>query len=447
MLGVAETERGPTVIRQVAWRLIPILGLCYFAAFLDRVNIGFAALTMSGDLGLTPGAFGLGAGIFFLGYILCEVPSNIIMSRVGARLWIARIMISWGVLSALTAFVVGARSFYAVRVLLGIAEAGFFPGMVVYLTLWFPRAERARMFALFNMAVPLSSVVGSPLSVLILRYLDRVDGLAGWQWLFLVEALPAIAMGVVVLTVLPDRPDRAAWLAPGDRAWLAATLAREQADREAGERFTVLGALTDRRVLLMCLVAVGLVIGTTGVAIWMPQIVKAFGLTTVQTGFVAAVPSLAMAVAMVASGRHADRTGERVWHVAAPFLASAAGFLLAAATSSPVVGLIGLTIGSAGVGAATPNIWVFPTTLLTRSAAAAGVALINSVGSTGGFFGPAIIGWTRGLTGSFSGALVFLAVVCVVAALVALRLGGMMRHLLDANAPSRPGHTDLETAR
>lgn len=319
--------------------------------------------------------------------------------------------------------------------------------MVVYLTLWFPRADRARMFALFNMAVPLSSVVGSPLSVLILRYLDRVGGLAGWQWLFVIEALPAIIMGIVVLILLPDRPDSAAWLAPGDRAWLAATLEQEQADREADGRFTVMGALMDRRVLLMCLIAVGLVIGTTGVAVWMPQMVKTFGLTTLQTGFVAAVPSLAMAIAMVASGWHADRTGERVWHVAAPFLTSATGFLLAAATSSPVVGLIGLTIGSAGIGAATPNIWVFPTTLLTRGAAAAGVALINSVGSTGGFFGPAVIGWMRELTGSFSGALIFLAVVCVVAALVALRLGRVMHHLLNTGAPDHPGHAYPETTR
>lgn len=444
---MADTEHGRTVIRKVARRLIPILGLCYFAAFLDRVNIGFAALTMSNDLGLTPAAFGFGAGIFFLGYILCEVPSNIVMGRVGARLWIARIMITWGILSAMTAFVVGERSFYVVRILLGIAEAGFFPGMVVYLTLWFPRADRARMFGLFNMAVPLSSVIGSPISVLILTYLDRVGGFAGWQWLFVIEALPAIIMGMVVLTVLPDRPDRAEWLAPADRTWLAATLTREQADREADERFTVRGALTDRRVLLMCLVAVGLVIGTTGFAVWMPQIVKAFGLTTMQTGFVAAIPLLAMAIAMVVSGQHADRTGERIWHVAAPFLASAAGFLLAAATASPVMGLIGLTVGAAGVGAATPNIWVFPTTLLTGGAAAAGVALINSVGSTGGFFGPAVIGWIRQVSGSFSGSLVFLATMCVMAALVALLLGGMMRHLLTAGAQTHSARALPGTAR
>ena len=444
---MAGTEHGRAVIRTVAWRLIPILGLCYFAAFLDRVNIGFAALTMSGDIGLTPAAFGFGAGIFFLGYILCEVPSNVIMGRVGARLWIARIMITWGILSAMTAFVVGERSFYIVRILLGIAEAGFFPGMVIYLTLWFPRADRARMFALFNMAVPLSSVVGSPISALILTYLARAGGLAGWQWLFINEAPPAIIMGVVVLPMLPDRPDRAKWLAPADRTWLTATLAQEQAEREAGERFTVLGALTDRRVLLMCVVAVGLVIGTTGVAVWMPQIVKAFGLTTMQTGLVAAIPSLAMAVAMVVSGRHADRTGERVWHVAAPFLASAAGFLLAAATTSPVVGLIGLTVGAAGVGAATPNIWVLPTTLLTGGAAAAGVALINSVGSTGGFFGPAVIGWIRQVSGSFSGSLVFLAAMCVMAALVALLLGSMMEHLLTTSAPARPSGVLPESAR
>ncbi len=425
----------PDIIRKAARRILPIVMLCYIAAFLDRVNIGFAALTMNHDLGFSASAFGFGAGIFFLGYVVCELPSNLLLVHFGARRWIARILISWGVLSAMTAFVWNPASFYTVRILLGAAEAGFFPGMIFFLTLWFPSAYRARMFATFNIAVPLSSVIGAPVSGLILEHMNGLLGLAGWQWVFLTEGAPAVIMGLVVLFLLPDVPGNAKFLAPDEQAWLAARLAGERAAQERAEHFTVVRALLDPRVLLMCLVAVGLVMGTTGIAIWMPQFIKAFGLSNVQTGFLSAVPAVFMAVAMIAVGRHADRTGERVWHAAGPFLASGAGFLLAAATSSPTLGLIGLTIGAAGIGGASPNIWIFPSSLLTGAAAAAGLALINSVGSTGGFFGPAIIGWIRDATGGFGGAMLVLAAVMVVTALAILVLGRSMRDLIRHAPP------------
>lgn len=427
------------IIAKTAKRILPILLLCYFAAFLDRVNIGFASLTMNKDLGFSASAFGFGAGIFFLGYVLCELPSNLILARVGARRWIARILITWGLLSAATAFVWSPMSFYVVRILLGAAEAGFFPGIIFYLTLWFPAEYRARMFSLFNIAVPLSSVIGAPASGLLIEHMNGIGGIAGWQWMFLIEGLPAIIMGFVVFLYLPERPETANFLSSGERGWLAGKIQGERAAQEATEHFTVGRALRDPRVLLMCLIAVGLVMGTTGIAIWMPQFVKSFGLSNVQTGFVTAIPSVFMGLAMILVGRHADKTGERVWHAAGPFFVSGAGFTLAALSGSPTVSLIGLTIGAAGIGGASPNIWIFPATLLTGTAAAAGIALINSVGSTGGFFGPSIIGWVRDATGGFEGALLFLAAAMVVTAGAILVLGHSMRDMMRAPAKDPRG--------
>ena len=428
------TER-PEIIAKVARRILPILLVCYFAAFLDRVNIGFAALTMNRDLGFSASQFGFGAGIFFLGYVLCELPSNLMLVRFGARIWIARILLTWGALSALTAFVWNPPSFYAVRVLLGAAEAGFFPGMIFYMTLWFPRRNRAAMFATFNIAVPLSSMIGAPLSGLVIEYFGGAAGLAGWQWMFILEALPAVIMGLVVLSSLPDSPASAGFLAPEERAWLASRLESERAEQEATGRYTVGQALREPRVLLMCLIVVGLVMGTTGIAIWMPQFIRSFGLGNLQASLVTAIPAAFMALAMILVGRSADRTGERVWHAAGPFLVSAAGFVLAALSTSPLLGIVGLTIGAAGIGGASPNIWIFPTTLLTGTAAAAGVALINSVGSTGGFFGPTIIGWVRDATGGFSGALLVLAGAMALTAAAILLLGHSMRDLMGPAAP------------
>ena len=423
-----------TTIRKAAWRILPIIMLCYFAAFLDRVNIGFASLTMNQELGLSASQFGFGAGIFFLGYVLCELPSNLVLAKVGARRWIARILLSWGVLSAATAFVWNPSSFYVVRVLLGAAEAGFFPGIIFFMTLWFPTEYRARMFAMFNIAVPFSSVIGAPVSSLIIEYMNGLHGLSGWQWMFLIEGVPAIIMGIVVLRWLPETPEQATFLTSEERTWLSTRIANERSAREAKENFTVGRALRDPRVLLMCLIAVGLVMGTTGIAIWMPQFVKSFGLTNLQTGLVTAIPALFMAAAMILVGRSADRTGERVWHAAGPFLVSGFGFVLAAMASSPLISLVGLTIGAAGIGGASPNIWIFPSTLLTGTAAAAGIALINSVGSTGGFFGPSIIGWVRDATGGFQGSLLFLAAAMIVTALAILLLGRSMRVMMQAQA-------------
>ncbi|HTI01211.1 MAG TPA: MFS transporter [Acidisoma sp.] len=424
----------PDIIAKAARRILPIVLLCYIAAFLDRVNIGFAALTMNKDLGFSASVFGFGAGIFFLGYVVCELPSNLLLVRFGARAWIARIMITWGILSAATAFVWSPASFYIVRILLGAAEAGLFPGMIFFLTLWFPRAWRGRMFATFNIAVPLSSIIGAPVSGLILTGLNGAAGLAGWQWVFLLEGLPAVVMGLVVMVALPGEPRAATFLEPEERLWLAGRVAAERAEQEAVQHFGVLRALTDPRVLLMCVIAVGLVWGTTGIAIWMPQFVKAFGLSNLQTGFVAAIPPVFMAIAMILVGRSADRTGERVWHTAGPFLASAVGFVIAAFAAGPVWGMVGLTIGAAGIGGASPNIWIFPSTLLTGAAAAAGIALINSVGSTGGFFGPAVIGWIRDATGGFSGAMLVLAAVMTITALCLIILGRAMRSTIRAHA-------------
>ncbi len=425
------TAEQVAILSKVRRRLLPILMLCYFAAFLDRVNIGFAALKMNDDLRLSATAFGTGAGLFFLGYVLFEIPSNLILAKVGARGWLARIMITWGIISACTAFVWGRDSFYVVRVVLGAAEAGFFPGLLFYCTLWFPYAYRARIYGLTQIAVPLSSMVGAPLSSVILTTLDGAAGLHGWQWLFLIEGLPAVIMGLVVWLALPSRPEHARFLSAREKEVLTTLLARERTERERIEKFSIRRAMTDGRVGAMCLVSLGLVIGTTGAAIWMPQFVKGFGLNTMQVGLVAAIPPMVAAIVTFFAGWNADRTGARVAHVAVPFLCAAAGFALTAVSSSPVLGLVGLVIGTAGVAAGSPSVWVLPTALLTGTASAAGLALINATGSTGGFFGPYVIGWVRDATGSFTVALLFLAAVMAAAAVVVILLGRRMRAELN----------------
>jgi MFS transporter, ACS family, tartrate transporter len=429
--GMELSPEHVAILSKVRRRLLPILMLCYFAAFLDRVNIGFAALKMNDDLHLTATAFGAGAGLFFLGYVVCEIPSNLILAKVGARTWIARIMITWGIISACTAFVWDRNSFYGVRIALGAAEAGFFPGLLFYCTLWFPSAYRARIYGLTQIAVPISSVIGAPLSSLILTTLDGAFGFKGWQWLFLIEGAPALIMGVVVWLALPSRPEDAKFLTAAEKTTLIDLLARERTTRERTEKFSIWQAMTDMRVAAMCVIALGLVIGTTGAAIWMPQFVKAFGLSTMQVGLVTAIPSLVAVVVTLFAGWNADRTGARVAHVAVPFLCAAIGFVLAAITASPVIGLLGLVIGTAGIAAGSPSVWVLPTALLTGTASAAGLALINATGSTGGFFGPYVIGWVRDATGSFSMPLLFLAAVMAAAAGVVIVLGRQMRTVLN----------------
>jgi MFS transporter, ACS family, tartrate transporter len=381
--------------RKIAWRLIPYLMLCYFVAYLDRVNLGFAALTFKGDLGFGDAVFGLGAGIFFAGYFIFEVPSNIVLEKVGARVWIARIMVTWGLVSAAMAFVQGETSFYIVRFLLGVAEAGFFPGIILYLTYWYTSAERAKMIGLFMVAIALSSIVGSPLSAFILANMGGLQDLKGWQWLFIIEAMPAIVLGAVTYFYLTDRPADASWLTPEERQGVTQRLAAEKASREAVRKFSVGQALTNPRVLGLALVYFGIVTGLYGLGFWLPQIVKAFGLSTSMTGWVVAIPYVFSAIVMVLWSRHSDRTGERVWHVAVAAFLGGAGLIAGAYLGDPVLAMAALTLGSIGTFAALPTFWTLPTALLTGTAAAAGIALINSIGNLGGFAGPYLVGWIR----------------------------------------------------
>jgi MFS transporter, ACS family, tartrate transporter len=381
--------------RKIAWRLIPYLMLCYFVAYLDRVNLGFAALTFKGDLGFGDAVFGLGAGIFFAGYFIFEVPSNIILEKVGARVWIARIMITWGLVSAGMAFVQGETSFYIVRFLLGVAEAGFFPGIILYLTYWYTSVERAKMIGLFMVAIALSSIIGSPLSAFILANMGGLLDLKGWQWLFIIEATPAIILGAVTYFYLTDKPADASWLTPDERQRVTQRLAAEKASREAVRKYSVRQALTNPRVLGLALVYFGIVTGLYGLGFWLPQIVKAFGLSTSMIGWVVAIPYVFSAIIMVPWSRHSDHTGERVWHVAAAAFIGGAGLIAGAYLGDPVLAMVALTLGSIGTFAALPTFWTLPTALLTGTAAAAGIALINSIGNLGGFAGPYLVGWIR----------------------------------------------------
>lgn len=425
MSGGTGTAPAAAAARKAARRLLPFLMLCYFCAYLDRVNVSFAALTMNRDLGLSPAAYGFGAGLFFLGYFAFEVPSNLILARVGARVWIARIMVTWSLISGATAFVTGEISFYLVRLALGLAEAGFFPGIILYLTLWFPAAERARIVGTFMVAVPLSAAIGGPVSGVILTATDGALGLAGWQWLYLIEAAPSLVLGVLTLFVLTDRPAQAAWLTPAERTALAARIA---ADAPAQGRSPPLAeALLHPRLLGLAGVYFGLSTGLYAVGLWLPQIVSGFGLDPLATGLVSALPYLVAAAGMVPWTRHSDATGERAWHVALP--AIAAGLALAAASRAdgPVLSVLFLSLASLGLFAALPTFWTLPTGLLSGRAAAGGIALVNAVGGLGGFFGPSLMGWIRDATGRFDLALAAVAGLLVVTGLAAAWLGRGLR--------------------
>ena len=391
-------------IAKVSRRIVPFLMLCYFVAYLDRVNVGFAALTMNKALGISATAFGFGAGIFFFSYFLFEVPSNLALERFGARKWIARIMRSWGILSGMMAVVSGETGFYVVRVLLGIAEAGFFPGIIFYLTLWFPGVYRARIVGWFMAAIPLSSVLGAPVSGWILS-LDGAGGLAGWQWLFILEAAPAVILSVVVWFYLTDRPADAKWLEPDERAWLDRRLAAEIKQKEDVHGLSVVQALLNPRVLALSLVYFGAVAANYGTGFWLPQIVKGFGLSNLQTGFVSAAPYVVGTIGMVWWGRRSDAKMERKGHAAVAFAIAAIGIAGSTLVEAPMLKMIALSFGAFGVFAVLPVFWTFPTAFLSGAAAAAGIAAINSIGNLAGFFGPFIMGWLKDLTGSFSAGL------------------------------------------
>ncbi|MCC2105226.1 MAG: MFS transporter [Hyphomicrobiales bacterium] len=408
-------------MRRVSLRIVPFIMLLYFVAFIDRVNVGFAALTMNKDLGFTASMFGFGAGIFFWGYFLFEVPSNIVLDKVGARIWIARVMITWGIVSAAMAFVQGATSFYILRFLLGAAEAGFFPGIILYLSYWFPTRQRATATSLFMAAAPLSTIFGSPLSSALLG-LNGVLGLKGWQWLFLLEALPAVLLGFVVLAYMTDRPEQAKWLKDDERAWLVETMNAERAAKAATSGHSIWKGLTDPRVLALALVYFGTSAGLYTLGVWAPQLIKSFGLTNMQVGFFNAIPPTVAVVCMYLWSWHSDKTNERTWHVVIACLAAAIGLAIAGLSSTVVSVVAALVLVNVGISAAKPPLWSMPTLFLSGPAAAAGIATINSIGNLGGFFGPAMIGWIKDKTGSFSGGLWFVAGMLILSAVLTLIL-------------------------
>lgn len=395
-------------VRKLTRRIIPFLMLCYCVAYIDRVNVGFSALTMNHDLGFSSTVFGVGAGIFFWGYFLFEVPSNLAIARFGARVCIARIMILWGIVAAGTAFVTGPTWFYTVRFVLGAAEAGFFPGLIFYLTLWFPSAYRGRIISSFMTAIPISVMVGAPASGLLLG-LDGLAGLHGWQWLYIIEGIPAAALGVAVLFILDDRPEQAKWLVGADRDWLIARLAAEKRQTEAGKRFSVATALVDPRVLLLALVYFGLVTCTVGISFWLPQIVKGMGLSNVATGFVTAIPSLAAMVGMLVIGRRSDRVGERHFHCAFGFAVGAAGLVATTLVQDPAWRVAAFSLAAFGLQGGQPIFWTIPAAMFTGPAAAAAFALINSIGGLAGFVGPTLIGAIKDHTGSYGAGMIVLA--------------------------------------
>ena len=411
---------------KVTRRLIPFLFLCYVVAYLDRVNLGFAKLQMAHALRFSETVYGAGAGIFFIGYFLFEVPSNLILHRVGARRWIGRIMITWGFASAAMVVVSTPASFYLVRFVLGLAEAGFYPGIILYLTTWYPARQRGRIVALFMTAVPISSVLGAPVSGWILRSCSAGGRLQGWQWLFLIEAIPAVVLGVAAIFLLKDGIDQAGWLNPEEKALLQEQLAEEgrgQETRAAGQ------ALLHPKTWLAIMVYFCFCVGLYGVSFWLPTIVQGAGVTDpLRIGFLTALPWAAGATAMIVVSRSSDRRGERRWHVAIPSFLSGIGFLAAAAFAHHLIpALAGLTLATLGITIVLPLFWSLPTAFLGGIGAAAGLALINSVGNLGGFLGSFMVGWIKDLTrGGDSG---------IDALAAAMFIGGMLVLLFPARTP------------
>ncbi len=404
---MSELERA--TMKRVTWRLLPFLLLLYIISWLDRVNVGFAKLQMNSDLGMSETAYGFGAGIFFLAYAACEVPSNLLLVKYGARRWIARIMVTWGLISAGMMFVQGEMSFYVMRLLLGAAEAGFLPGIVYYLSQWFPRPQRAKAVSWFMIGIPLSIVFGGPLSGWLLGFEGHL-GLHGWQWMFLLEGLPAVFLGFVVLGYLTERPSDAKWLTAEQREWLSRTIEAEHQVAQARHSFGVREALRHPTVWLLALIMFCCQTGSYGLTLWVPTIVKSLsGFTNFEVGLISALPYIAAAAGMVLIGRSSDRTGERFMHVAIPTAIGAIGFIATAMLKSPIPAMIALTVAAVGDYATRGPFWALPGKFLTGSSAAAGIALINSMGAVGGFIGPFAVGYLRDASGNFESGLFLLA--------------------------------------
>ncbi len=417
----SDLER--TTMARVTARLLPFLLLLYIISWLDRVNVGFAKLQMNSDLGLSETAYGLGAGIFFLAYAACEIPSNFLLVRFGARLWIARIMITWGLISAGMMFVQGETSFYVMRFLLGAAEAGFLPGIVYYLSQWFPRQHRARAVSWFMIGIPLSVVFGGPLSGWILDRFDEYLGLHGWQWMYLAEGVPSVVLGFVVLGFLTEKPTDARWLTAEQREWLSARIFSEHAETETRARLSFRAALEHPTVWLLALIMFCCQTGSYGLTLWVPTIVKGLsGYSDFQVGLFSAIPYLAAAVGMILVGRSSDRSGERFLHVAIPSVIGALGFIATGMISAPMAAMVALSVAAVGDYATRGPFWALPGKFLTGSAAAAGIALINAMGAVGGFVGPYAVGYLKDATGSFASPLYLLAGILFVGAILTLVL-------------------------
>jgi len=407
-----------SAIRKVYLRLLPIAVITYFLCYVDRINVGFAALTMRGDLGMSATDFGFAAGTFYWGYFLFEVPSNVILEKVGARLWIARIMITWGLLSGATALAVGPNSFAVIRFLLGVAEAGFFPGIVLYFTYWFPNYHHARIVSGFLMGLPIAVAAGAPISTALLG-LDGIFGLHGWQHLYLWEAIPTVLIGFVVLFVLTDKPEQAKFLTPEERTWLSQTIAAERRAKEAVHTMSLWKAMVDPRVLLLSLNYLGIVTASLGMLIFIPQIIKSLGVTSNMTvGWLTMVPYLCAAVALLGWGWVSDRMNERRWNLFWACVVSTTGLVIAGMTMGTWWALVGMSIAACGFYGSKGPFWAMPPMFLTGPAAAAAIAWINSLGNLGGFFGPWYVGVVRDATGSYAGGLYGLAVFGFVSAVI-----------------------------
>jgi MFS transporter, ACS family, tartrate transporter len=416
------------VTRKLQVRILPFAMLLYLVSFLDRLNVGFAAFTMNQAIGLTPEIFGLGGGLFFIGYIAVQVPSNLLLLRVGARVWIARVVILWGIVSMCSAFVVGPYSFCAMRFLLGVAESGFFPGMLLYLSLWFPARQRAVAIAIFMAAAPLSTAIGSPISGALME-LPRIAGLANWQWLYIIEALPAILLGFLTLKVLTDEPKHAVWLSSEERAWLEETLTREQAKSQAiesGIRSTW-AVICEPRVLALSLVYSGTSAGLYALGFWAPLLIKQFGHSAHVVGWLNALPGVVAVVGMVWWARQSDRTMERVWHVAIPCLVACGGLVWAGYAQATVAVILALTAASFGVNATKGPIWAVPSQFLSGARAAAGFGLINSLGNLGGFVSPLLIGWVKERWGSYAGGLDLVGAMLALSGMLMVVIGKSVR--------------------
>ena len=414
--GAQTIER--RTIAKVSWRLLPLVALAYCIAYIDRSNISFAALTMNKDLGFSAYIYGWGAGIFFFGYFLFEIPSNLILEKIGARIWIARIMITWGIISALTAFVTGPTSFLIIRFLLGAAEAGFFPGMILYFTYWFPAEYRGRVISTLFVAQPVANAVASIVSAAILG-MDGILGFKGWQWIFILEALPAVLLGLVIFKVMTDKPARAEWLAEDERNWLQARIDSENRQVESTGRLTLMRALGDPRVVALSLIYLASVTANYGIVFFMPQIIKGIGLSNMMTGVAASVPYIIGTIGLIAWGWSSDLNQERRWHLIVASTLGALGLAFAAWSGASWWALLGMSAATTGIYGSRAAFWPMPSLFLTGTAAAGAIALINATGNLGGYIGPFIVGWIKDATDSFQAGLYFLAACSLMAAIIA----------------------------